>query len=123
MLDQVDLNQTTQCVLPSKKFLNYGSIKSIFHHITTLVSNVIVFTNFLVSHTCKIRPTCRNECFVTLFFNSIRWIQLCVKKNLTFVDCCDIFFLKLVLKNVMKLAKGSLHNIFKTRLIKFYLNS
>ena len=23
------------------------------------------------------------------FFNSVRWIQLCDKKNVTFVDCCD----------------------------------
>ena len=33
------------------------------------------------------RPTWRNECFGA--FNLIRWIQLCDKKNLTFVDCCD----------------------------------
>ena len=39
--------------------------------------------------------------FGTLFFNLIRWIQLCDKKNLTFVDCCD------------KILKCSLNNIFQ----------
>ena len=37
--------------------------------------------------------------------NLTRWIQLCDKKNLTFVDCCD--------KNFIKLAKGSFNNIFQ----------
>ena len=39
--------------------------------------------------------------------NSIRLIHLCDKKNLTLVDCWD----KLVLKSVIKLAKGSHNNI------------
>ena len=51
--------------------------------------------------------------FGPLFFNLICWIQLCDKKNLTFVDCWDKIFIKLVLKNVIKLAKGSLNNIFQ----------
>ena len=51
--------------------------------------------------------------FGTLYCNIIRWIQLCDKKNLAFVDCCDeILFIKLVLKNVIKLDKGSLNNSF-----------
>ena len=60
-------------------------------------------------------------CFGPLFFNRIRWIQLCDKKNLKFVDCCDNFFIKLVPKNV----RGSQNNIyfFKTGLVKIYLNS
>ena len=33
--------------------------------------------------------------------------------NLTFVDCCNKNFIKLVLKNVIKLSKGSLNNIFQ----------
>ena len=45
--------------------------------------------------------------FFFFFIYLIRWIELCDKKNLTFVDCCDKFLLKLVLKNVIKLAKGS----------------
>ena len=52
-------------------------------------------------------------CFGLLYFNLIRLIQLCDKKNLTFVDYWDKFFIKLVLKNVIKLAKGSLNNIFQ----------
>ena len=36
-----------------------------------------------------------------IFLNSICWIQLCDIKNLTFVDCCDKIFIKLVLKNVI----------------------
>ena len=43
--------------------------------------------------------------FGTLFFKLIRWIQLCDKKNLSFVDYCDTIFIKLVMKNVIKLAK------------------
>ena len=39
-----------------------------------------------------------------IFLNLIRWIQLCIKKNLGFVDCWDKFIIKLVLKNVIKLA-------------------
>ena len=41
------------------------------------------------------------------FFTLFRWIQLCDKKNLTFLDCCDQIFIELVLKN------GSLNNIFQ----------
>ena len=50
-------------------------------------------------------------CFGPLFFNLIRLIQLCDKKNLTFLTV-RINYIKLVLKNVIKLAKGSL-NIFQ----------
>ena len=35
-----------------------------------------------------------------ILFNLIRWIELCVKKNLTFVDC-EIKFIKLILKTVI----------------------
>ena len=50
--------------------------------------------------------------FGPLFFNIIRLIQLCDKKNLTFVNCCDKIILNTSLKNV-KLAKGSLNNILQ----------
>ena len=52
-------------------------------------------------------------CFGPLVFNIIRLVQLCDKKNLTFVDCWDKNYTKLVLKKVIKLAKGSLNNIFQ----------
>ena len=52
-------------------------------------------------------------CFWPLFFNLIRLIQLCDKKNLTFVDCWDKIISKFVFKNVINLAKGSLNNIFQ----------
>ena len=55
----------------------------------------------------------KRVCFGTLFFNVIRCIQLYDQKNLTFVDCCDKIFITLVLKNVIKLAKGLLNNIFQ----------
>ena len=45
-------------------------------------------------------------CFGTLFSNLICWIQLCDKRNQTFVACCD---------------KGSLILFFKICLISFYL--
>ena len=32
---------------------------------------------------------------------------------MTFVDCCDKSFMKLVLKNAIKLAKGSLYKNFQ----------
>ena len=51
--------------------------------------------------------------FWTLFLNLIRWTQLCDKKNLTFVDCCDKKIIEPVLENIIKLAKGSLNNIFQ----------
>ena len=37
----------------------------------------------------------KQVCFGPLFFNLIVWIQLCDKKNLTFVDCCDKILLNL----------------------------
>ena len=69
-------------------------------------------TNFLMLHTCEIRfhdvigqstvhmysyakilkyggPTWSNECVLDHYFDLIRWIQLCDKKNLTFIDCCS----------------------------------
>ena len=51
--------------------------------------------------------------FWTLIFQFNCWIQLCDKKNLTFADCCDRILIKLVLKSFIKLAKGSLNNIFQ----------
>ena len=48
------------------------------------------------------------KCFGPLLFNSIRWVQLCDKTNLIPGSGCQ-----LVLKNVIKLAKGSLNNIFQ----------
>ena len=51
--------------------------------------------------------------FWTFFFNIIRSIHLCDKKDLTFVDCWDKIILNFVLKNVIDLAKGSLNNIFQ----------
>ena len=57
--------------------------------------------------------------FRPLFFNLIRLIQLCDKKNLTFVDCWDRILLNSSWKNVIKLAKGSLNNIFQDSFNKF----
>ena len=100
----------------------------------------IAITNFLVLHTCEIRfhdvinrtvhmftssyakiPKHGQMINGTLFLNLIRWILFCDKKKLTFVDCCDKKnyetrlkkIMKLVLKNVIKLARGSLNNIFQ----------
>ena len=57
--------------------------------------------------------TAKCVCFGPLFFNLIRWIQLCDKKNLTFVDSCDKKLLKHILKNAIELVIGSLNNIFQ----------
>ena len=48
-------------------------------------------------------------CFGPLFFNLSRLIQLCDKKNLTFVDCWDKMILNSSWKNVIKRA----FNIFQ----------
>ena len=55
-----------------------------------------------------------------VYFNLIHWIQLCDKKNLTFVDCWDKILLNSSWKNVIKLAKGLLSNIYRTHLTTFY---
>ena len=49
----------------------------------------------------------KRVCYGTLFIiNLIRWIQLCDKKNLPFVDSCDKILLNSSWKNVIRLAKG-----------------
>ena len=50
--------------------------------------------------------------FGPLFFNLIRLIRLCDKKNPTFLDRWEFFFIKLVMKNVIKPAKGSFNKHF-----------
>ena len=43
---------------------------------------------------------------------------------MTFVDCWDnFFFIKLVLKIVIKLAKGSLNNIFQDSFNNFFIST
>ena len=112
------------------------------YHITPQCN--ITITNFLVSHTCEIRcndvigpkhftyvflrkisktwltDMAKWVCFGPLLFNLIRWIQLCDKKNLTFVDCCHTILHKLVLKNFIKLAKSSLNNNFQDSFNKIW---
>ena len=38
---------------------------------------------------CTCIPVQKRVCFLLLLFKFICWIQLCDKKNLTFVDCRD----------------------------------
>ena len=52
-------------------------------------------------------------CFGPLFSNLIGLIWLYDKENLTFVDYWGKNFIKLVMKNVNKLTKRSLQNIFQ----------
>ena len=63
------------------------------------------------------------ECFGTLFVILIRLIQLCDKKNLTFAYCCDKILLNSSWKMFLSEPKARLITFFKTRLIKFYLDS
>ena len=51
--------------------------------------------------------------FGTLVFNSIRWIQLYDKKNLTFVDCCDKILLNSSWKTLLSSPKAHLITFFK----------
>ena len=105
----------------------------------------IAITNFLILYTCEIRtydvidrtvhtftlwrhPTQKFQnmakwvYFGPLFFNLIRWIQLCDKKNLTFVDFWDKILLNSSWKTLLSSPKARLITFSKTRLIKFYLN-
>ena len=63
-------------------------------------------------------PTWLNEYILDSFFRFNLVDLQCNKKNLTFVDCCDKIFIKLILKNVIKLAKGSPNNIFQNSFYK-----
>ena len=106
----------------------------------------IAITNFLILYTCEIRfydvidraahtftswrhPTQKFQnttkliCFGLLFFILIRLIQICDKKNLTFVDCWDKILLNSSWKTLLSSPKARLITFSKTRLIKFYLNS
>ena len=47
-------------------------------------------------------------CFGPLLFNLIRWIDLCDKKNRTFVDCCNKILLNLSWKVLLSLPKARL---------------
>ena len=51
--------------------------------------------------------------FGPLFFILIRWIQLCDKKEPDIRWLLWWNFIKVILKNVIILAKGSLNNIFQ----------
>ena len=53
-------------------------------------------------------------CFGTLFFTLIRWIQFCDKKKIIWHSLTAVIkFYYTLLKNIIKLVKGSLNNIFK----------
>ena len=100
----------------------------------------IAITNFLILYTCEIRfydiidrtvhtltslrhPTQKFQnmakwvCFGPLFFNLIRLIQWCDKKNLTFVDCWDKIILNSSWKMLLSLPKPRLITFSKTCLI------
>ena len=57
----------------------------------------------------KIKKHGQVSMFWTLILNLIYWIQLCDKKNLAFVDCCDKKFYQTCPEKFIKLAKGSLN--------------
>ena len=57
-------------------------------------------------------------CFGPLFFNLIRLIQLCDKKNLTFVEHWDKILLNSPWKTLLRPPKARLITFSKTRLIK-----
>ena len=118
----------------------------ILSHNSPCFQSNIAITNFLVLHMSEIRfhdvidqstvhmySYAKNSktwltkiakwvCFGVLFFNSIRWIQLCYQKNLTFVDCCDKVLLNSSWKMLLSSPKARLITFFKTRLTKLYLN-
>ena len=63
--------------------------------------------------------------FWTLIFqlDSLDSVMLLKKKKLTFVDYCDKLLLNSSCKLLLSEPKARLITFFKTRLIKFYLNS
>ena len=73
--------------------------------------------------TQKFQNMAKWVCFGPLFSNLIRLIQLCDKKNPTFVDCWDKILSNSSWKTLLSSPKASLITFSKTRLIKFYLNS
>ena len=79
----------------------------------------------MTSSYAKNSKTWPNENVLDRYFltNSIEWIQLCDKKNLTFVDCCDKIVFNSYCKMLLSLPKARLVTFSKTRLIKIYLNS
>ena len=102
----------------------------------------IAITNFLILYMCEIRfydvidrtvytftswrhltqkfqNMAKWVCFGPLFFNLIRVIQLCDKKNLTFIDWRDKILLNSSCKTLLSLPKAHLITFSKTRLIKF----
>ena len=111
---------TNPSALPQIRYFHHMCLKitiailNLSHNNPCFQCNTAI-TNFLVSHTCEIRfhdvigqstghmyfyakilkhgcPTWPNEYVLDAYF-SIQWIQLCDKKNLTFVDCCDRIYL------------------------------
>ena len=62
----------------------------------------------------------KSACIGPLLFNLISWIQLCDKKNLTFIDCCVEFFSN---ESLNMLLKAHFITFFKTCLIRLYLCS
>ena len=99
----------------------------------------IAITNFLILYTCEIRfydvidrtvhtfTSWRHPMrkfqnmanFGPLFFNLIHFIQLCDKKNLTYVDCWDKISLNSSCKMLLSSPKARLISFSKTHLIDF----
>ena len=63
--------------------------------------------------TQKFQSTAKRVCFGPLIFNLIRFIQLCDKKNLTFVNSWDKILLNSSWKTLLSSPKGLHNNIFQ----------
>ena len=121
------------------------SIFSFLSHNNPCFPCNIAITNFFILYTCEIRfydvidrtvhtftswrhpmqkfQNMAKWVFWTPIFNLIRLIQLCNKKNLTFVDCWDKILLNSSWKMLLSTPWARLITLSKTRLIKFYLSS
>ena len=110
-------NLCFQCIMPLWIFLSLTQCEITFHDV--IYRTVHMFTSWHHPRQ-KFQNMAKWVCFGPLFSNLICWIQLWDKKNLTFVDCCNRILLNLSWKNIIKLAKGSLYNIFRDSFNKIW---
>ena len=133
-----NLSSENNLTMDQSKILLCGEEKTLLSHNNPCFQCYIPIKNVLVLHVLYVYllmssytkipkhdwPTWSNEYVLDpYFFNSVHWIQLCDKKNLTFFDCWDEILLNLSWKMLFSLPLACLIRFFKTCLIKFYLNS
>ena len=98
-------NPCFPCSIPITNFLVKNKCEVRFHDVINCT--VHVFTSWC-HPTEKFQNKAKWVCFGPLFFNLIRWIQLCDKKNLTFIDRFDKILLNSSWLTLPRLPKAHL---------------